>query len=575
LPVSIIEVDCTRPANRPICDANVPSGYPTLKLVQKSILTDEYHGVRDAVSMFSWLKRAVAFVYEDARVVRISSKPDMDKFLLNLIGRPVVIACMTVSTPLEILAEWNTTVNTMRERSARNVAFVSVPDWTVLVGSRESSAWANYTAGFPFGENAPFAIGSNSATDLIRRGEATWWFNGVTGADSLGTFMHLSTMSPAGGGRLVDANAEFVSATMQWTLVVLFDTVSGPSWVLEDKMAAFSRYPWVMPVYSRPSDVPAFRDHLGFEHRVVVKPEDNGKVDFAIYRAASGGVEKVRYTPGLPIDHASLRSWAGEYAQWGVNMTSRASDHVDDDDESDYKIIQRARLAPRLPGSDNIDLNMTSVSSNARALVNVRDVVSKPVSLVASTWSRTVERDGRSLLLLLYRKECPACRAFMPIFESTAHLLATDSDAGRSVFAARMHISSNDLPPYIERPERVPVVYMVVAGVAPVLYGGPMRADDIAAFSRQHAAPPHVRAALSDAAALRVTSSGPGPGFSGALAAILLVSVGVWLMGAGIGVELKWSGCAWKTYGSGLISPTKATDESRALMMSLGEIKVQ
>jgi hypothetical protein len=586
LPVRVLEVDCSHISNRQVCDAYVPGGYPTLKLFRKSKVLDEYHGARDAKPLCDWIKRAVSFVFEDPRVVQISSKADLDTFLQGLIDRPVVISASGPSTPLDVRTEWNSTVDVMRERSARNVAFVSVPDWTVLVGPRESLAWANFTSGIPFCGMAPFAIGSHSAAALLAEGKATWWFDGVAGADSLETFMHLSTMSTTGGGRLVEENAEFVTATMQWTLVLMLDSAPGPSWVLEDKMAMFAPRVRVLPIYFRPSDVPGLRDHLGFENRESDEFAGLDKIEFAIYRAASGGVEKLRYSTSSPSDVKSLLSWADTYAEWGVNMTSRASDVIREEIEERYKMIEISRLSPRLVGTNNPSRGSRS-SANFTKLVEMCAVMSKPVTVVASSWSRIVERDGRSVLLLLFQNDCVACRLFMPTFDSVAEIIAGDIDAARSVFAAQMLITSNELPPYLERPHHMPAVYMLVAGESPLLYSGHLRAEDIASFARQQGKPPHVKEGAVHAA-LQFASSDSrwhGSGFTGAVMALLLIAAGLWGGASGAGVKLTWRR-GHARVGKAESSPcqrsgaeiTEGGDDgswTRRGLLSLGDIKVQ
>lgn len=520
--VEVAEVDCTKFVNRVVCDDHVPAGYPTLKMFKRGRLVSEYHGVRDLDSMRSWVLRAVKF--DTAPMVsRLRTADAVRVFLSELHDHPVVLFALN-GTSAELRSEWGATLEEMRAKSATNVGFAAVDDWQLLLGAHDSPIAQSFLESNRYGV-PPVAVGSSSAALFARNGSRDWFFDGVTGSDSLGTFMHLASLPPKGGAVMTPTNARFLSATTS-VLAVVFDRGSGPSWATEDLLESLSVEPGVTPLFASSTDLKLFRDHVGLPSlKSAVSLSDYGKVDFGLYRAADGGVEKVIFND---TDHTSLDmiKFLHQYLEWGVNRTKRTSA-----DPPEHEPVRVVTVLDESGGSDAFP--GITAASIALTKLPVLDVV-------ASTWSRYVERDGRAVLLLLYSGECAACRAFMPTFDAVSAELIPDV---RSVFCARLDLSENELPPYLARPNRVPAVVALVAGALPVTYNGSASTKDIVAFARYHAAPPHLKEILHvedfayDVAA-RLQAPTTSQMMISALSFVMML-LGTWIAGVGMLLELR------------------------------------
>lgn len=555
--VAVTEVDCTNIQNRLVCDDHVPAGYPTLKLFKNGNLFSEFTGPRDAENMFTWVEKQV--IFDNApRVAPIKTEAGLTAFLRQMSDHPVILAAVQPNvTRAELLNEWKMTVDVMRDSSAKNVAFAVVEQWQLLVAASGSKRRASFDKANKYGV-PPFAVGASSSKSLIE-GSAQWFFDGVTGADSLETFMHLASLPNAGRAVLTPENAPYVTAS-QRVLSILFDKSSGPSWAMEDMLDKLAKESQVVPLYASSHSLSSFRAHVGFRSlQETVSVADFGRMDFAVYRAASGGVEKAIYM-GQGRTVQDMMKWTLEYLKWGINMTSRATAPADLS-----SLVSQARRVPLV-----VPLN---VAANALDEESVALTQAPVVDVVASTWSGLVERDGRTVLMLLYSGHCGACRAFLPTFTAAAQLLRRDA---RSVFAARMDIANNEVPPYLPRPNRVPAVYILVPGAAPALYKGSSSAEAIAAFSRYSAAPPHLKEALrlSDFVDPPQRTVSPAQKLLWSLCSLALFLIGTWVIGVGVLLELSRMRLRRK-YNE--LSPSRMSESKSALseLFQLGELKVQ
>jgi thioredoxin-like negative regulator of GroEL len=461
MPLRVMNVDCTEEPNRSMCETHVPAGYPTLKLFSKGEIVDEYTGVRDETSMMRWLEHAVDFRVLP-RVEHLSSKVDLAMFLNKSDDRPIVLAAVTHATPSFLKDEWLAAVDVMRDTSAKTVAFATVPDWTYLVGDSGSNLNRMHQKTNVYNVN-PFAVASPLGGLLgDNNTEAHWWFDGIAGADCLETFMHISTL-PRFRAIMTPQNAPFLSATSR-PLAILFGRTPGPGWVVERALRFLAdAFPEILAIYASSTDLPGFRQHVGLDQLEPVSTyADYDHLDFVLFRAPSSGIEKIPRISKKRPSKKTMLQLTRKYLTWGVNMTERRSG-----DE---------------PVPENDIVNHT-----ARAFSTPREVV-------ASSWTRIVERDGRAVLLLLYRDDCPTCKAELPVFEEACALLHSDA---RSVFCVRMNLDSNDLPLYMTSPHKVPATYMVVNGESPSQYQGPATASALATFARLASSPPHSQAAAA------------------------------------------------------------------------------
>jgi thiol-disulfide isomerase/thioredoxin len=459
LPLRIMNVDCTEEPNRSMCEAQVPAGYPTLKLFSKGEIVDEYTGVRDETSMMRWLEHAVEF-RDLPRVERLTSKDDLIVFLNKTDDRPIVIAAVTHATPSYLKNEWLAAVDVMRDSSAKTVAFATVPDWTYLAGDAGSNLNRMHQKANVYNID-PFALASPSGGTLgDNNTEPSWWFDGVVGADCLETFMHISTL-PRVRAIMTPQNAPFLSATSR-PLAILFGRTPGPGWVVERALRFLADEPDILAIYASSTDLPGFRRYVGLDQLEPVSTyADYDHLDFVLFRAPSSGIEKIPRKSKKRPARKTMLQLTQKYLKWGVNMTERRSD---DEPVRDKDVVNHTTKA-----------------------------FSVPREVVASSWARIVERDGRAVLLQLYREDCPSCKVEQPKFEETCELLYSDA---LSVFCVRMNIDANDLPPYMVPPHQVPATYVLVNGEEPLLYTGPATASALATFARLVASPPHVQEAL-------------------------------------------------------------------------------
>lgn len=522
VPVFIAEVDCTVEPNRQICEAHVPAGFPTLKVYEKGALVDEFTKVRDWKTMLGFLEKVVEF-QTGPRVRSLETTDAVRNFLTEVGDRPVVMAMFGDDTDATIGRTWNSTVDIMREGSARSVAFALVTDSAVLQGSAlgyEAMA-KNFAAQWDYGV-PPVAVGTPSAMKMADTGLAMWWTNGVTGEDTLETFMHVSTLSRS-RGVLTPANAEFIAATRH-PLAVVLGRGNGPNWKAEDMLDDLSRLHDLIPVYMEMKSLPRFREHLGYPELTPVRTAaDFDALEVALYRAPGSGVEKLRFIPGMHnhVDRGAVAKWAFSYLKWGVNRTERATE-----------------VAGQRNATTVIDADGTEHPSS---VVDVR----------ASSWSKIVERDGRTVLLLLYHGEgttqhssagsSPSQRA-MPVFESTCASLRSSR---RSIFCVRMDIGRNALPPYIPMPDKIPAVYALDAGYPPVLYNAsnPASLDDAAklsAFAMYHSLPPHLKASTEFQQSATADTTGSVVRLRDFLVGLFLMLGGAFLIGMSTSQDPSW-----------------------------------
>lgn len=523
-PVVLAEVDCLRLINRRLCDDNVAAGYPTLRLFRSSRLIDEYHGPREAVSMVKWLERTVFFL-QSPRVALLDSMKDVINFLVNADERPVVISAIHHNSPEILQREWNDTVDIMRENSAKNVAFAVVPDWRYLVGPRGFYLSENFNRTAKYGV-PPVAVATGSARLMLHYGFALWWFDGVTGADSLSTFMHIGTLPSEGRATLTSSNVAFISATSR-CLVLLFDRNSGSTWDMEEKVNSLGMQGQTIALAAPSKDLVKFRNHVGLPALpAAVKASDYGKIDLVLYRAPNSGVEKVIAPEGLSVT-AEFQSFVQKYLTWGVNMTARKSAPA-----QFANGWNRTGLTPQSINATNVSDDEVSFLEDWSALYADETIT----EVVASTWSTVIERDGRCVLLLLYDRDCPSCSRFLRMYNHVADRLANVSS---STLVTRMNLKDNDLPPYVERPAKLPALYILVPGSPPQRYEGRLGVDPAVTFALYHSAPAHVK---DDRKMAEFLLSGPSR-IANRLPVLclagVLFSVGVWLFLVGLWVETR------------------------------------
>jgi hypothetical protein len=332
-----------------------------------------------------------------------------------------------------------------------------VPDWTFLVGEPGSYLRSEYEKTNIFNAR-PFALATPLGGSLCENGsEPYWWYDGVAGADSLETFMHISTI-PRTRAVMTPANAPYISSTSR-PLAMLFGRTPGPGWAAEKALDFLSVEPGILPIYASSVDLSDFRLHMGFSPLQPVSTySDYEHVDYVLFRAPNAGVERVpRKNKRRPARKTMLRL-ARTYLKWGVNMTERRS----------------------------ADESLTIHAGNAGG--NWTGHIPREVS--ASSWFRIVERDGRTVLLWLYSDGCEACNSERSVFEKACELLTADA---RSVFCARMDIGLNDPPPYLARPDEASALYVFAPGELPTLYSGVLASPNLASFTRTAAMPAHLR----------------------------------------------------------------------------------
>eukprot|EP00177_Eucheuma_denticulatum_P008821 GFKZ01016021.1.p1 GENE.GFKZ01016021.1~~GFKZ01016021.1.p1 ORF type:complete len:591 (+),score=61.23 GFKZ01016021.1:434-2206(+) len=421
--VTLAEVDASNKRNFDLINAHA-RGFPTLKLFSSGRLLSEYTGPRQPQPMFDFLQQTLR-IRSAVLVEPLRTRQDLTIFLNQSGSRPVILTIFhpdfhpSSIYPPHIRPSpdaWQSAILVMRNTTRPNVLFASVSNPShILPTDPINKVRFQSLAPTPYHPVLVAAADASRFWDL-----AQWWFPDMRHADSMQTFMHLSTLLRDRYIVLDPVLAPIILQTKN-PIAIAFGKHSEPSWNQREFLlnaADRDAEPRIVAVYAKLEDYKDFSEHVG------VMPEDQEEKhalrgQYVVYRSGVMNPFVDIFEPG---GSANVNKWVKQHAQ----------------------AFEKSRILPK-PGQV-LDINRDS-------------------------WSSLFQHDGRGVLLALYRSDCNACKRFEAVFKNAAKMLAPHAGA---VVVARFDISREDVPSEPKLPdfETVPTVIYVPGGGDGVLFEG-------------------------------------------------------------------------------------------------------
>lgn len=433
--ITLAEVDASNERNHYLITAHA-IGFPTLKLFSSGRLLSEYTGPRQPQPMFDFLQQTLR-IRSAALVEPLRTRHDLDIFLNQSATRPVILTIFhpdfhsSSIYPPHIrpsLDVWDSATHLMRNTTRPDVLFASVSNPSYLIPTDPiNKARFRSIAPTPYHPVLVAAADASHFWDL-----AQWWFPAMRHADSMQTFMHLSTLSR---DRYIVLDPILAPIIMQTTnpIAIAFGKYDKPSWnQREFLLTAANRHaePRIIAVYAKLDDHKDFAEHVG----VFAEDQEERHASRGQYVVYRSGVMKPFVDILAPDSTVNANKWVKRHAQE----------------------FEKSKILPR-PGQV-LDIDHDS-------------------------WSSLFQHDGRGVLLALYSSDCAACKRFEAVFADVARMLAPHAGA---VVVARYDVSRETVPSEPKLPdfETVPTVIYVPSGGDGVLFEGFQWRWAIASFAR-------------------------------------------------------------------------------------------